>query len=494
MTIKDEYYELAKDLDEFIKDFDPYEYQDAVDDSDSHIKSLELDLLQGNFSDIQKTLQEIIEENSEAEAINLLDRIKRLPSYEAVKRDVIRKINKSIIHEDGTIDSFDKQLIQLMSGVYDTRFPLVVATDTSSLNYIDNYAVDNPLVMNPSTVVKIREKHDIGYEFVSNCEKYLKESVLAFDSLKYETSKIILLDQTDDDGCPMIAVCRENKAYGRNRIIYLNEVTSIYDRNNLLSLIVRSYNQNKMFYKNKKTEQYLRSIGSQLPEDVKYALSNNYSKSSFNKSQVESELQSNGKNSILDKLKVEINDFNEPLLFGGNEYYFAYDIYCNDNLIASGQDSLENVDDISNEVIAHHVMDKIGYFVSKPNIHECGKIMQDCYKTCTESESGMCFLETEFMDDYISEDVEDFLEDIEKFKLNELSIIENYDSVEEAKKSGEAFATCYGALGSFFNNVSLEEQKKTNEIKQLLNEMCLQEDCEEITTSINNGINVDLSM
>lgn len=471
MKHKDEYYNLAKDLDEFIKDFDHYEYQDAVDDSESQVKGLESDLKQGKFANIENTLQEIIEEDNDTEAINLLDRIKHLPSYTATKRDVIRKINKSIVHDDGTIDSFDKQLIQLMSGVYDTRFPLVI---------------------NPSTVIKLREKHDIGYEFVSNCEKYLKESVLAFDSLQHKSSKVILLQEVDEDGFPMVAICRDNKDIGGNLMI--NEVTSIYDKKNLESLINRTYDDNKMFYKNKKTEQYIKSIGLQLSKGLITALSNNYNKPSFNKNQVDAELQSNGKNSILDKLKVEINDFNEPLLFDDNEYYFAYDIYCDDNLIASGQDSLENVDDISNEVITHHVMDQIGYYVSKPNIHECSKIMQDCYKTCTESESGMCFLEAEFMDDYTSEDIKAFIDDIEKFKLNELCIIESYDSIEEAKKSGEAFATCYGALGSFFNNVTLEEQKETNKIKQLLDEMCSLKDCEEITTSINNGIDIDLSM
>lgn len=136
--------------------------------------------------------------------------------------EILKKINKNIVHKDGTITSFDKQLIQLMSGVYDTRYPLIVAENTLSLNYIKDFAKDNPLVMNVSTVIKLREKHDIGYEFVSNCEFYLQESVLAFDSYQHETSKIILLEEVDDDGFPMIAICRENKSYSRG--ILLNEI------------------------------------------------------------------------------------------------------------------------------------------------------------------------------------------------------------------------------------------------------------------------------
>ena len=164
--------------------------------------------------------------------------------------EVLKKINKNIVHKDGTITSFDKQLIQLMSGIYDTRYPLIVADNTLSLNYIEDFAEDNPLVMNVLTVIKLREKHDIGYEFVSNCEFYLKESVLAFDSYQHETSKIILLEEVDDDGFPMIAICRENKSYSRG--IMLNEITSIYDKKNLEQMIIKSYQENKTFYKNKK--------------------------------------------------------------------------------------------------------------------------------------------------------------------------------------------------------------------------------------------------
>lgn len=204
------------------------------------------------------------------------------------KTDILRNINKNIVHEDGKIDSFDKQLIQLMSGVYDTRYPMVVSDTTKSLSYIEDFSIDNPLIMNVSTVIKLREKYDIGYEFVSNCETYLKESVLAFDSIQHDTSKIILLDEVDDDGYPMIAICRENKTYGRE--ILLNEITSIYDKKNLENLILKSYNENKFFYKNEKTEQYMRSIGCQFPQDVVYALSTSYDKQSFCKSQVEADL------------------------------------------------------------------------------------------------------------------------------------------------------------------------------------------------------------
>lgn len=203
--------------------------------------------------------------------------------------ELIKKINKNIVHENGTIDSFDKQLIQLMSGVFDTKFPLVISDTSNALSYIADFKADNPLIINSSTVIKLREKHDLGYEFVSECEKYLRESVLAFDSIQHNTSKVILLQELDDDGFPMIAICREDKTIGEG--LYINEVTSIYEKKNLESLIIRTYQEDKVFYKNEKTEQYIQSIGLQLPQGVIYALSNNYNKCSFTKSQVEHELK-----------------------------------------------------------------------------------------------------------------------------------------------------------------------------------------------------------
>ena len=189
----------------------------------------------------------------------------------------IKKINKTIVHEDGRIDSFEKQLINLISGLYDTRFPMIVSENSRCLDFISKNS-SNPLVINVSTVIKIREKHDIGYAFVSECEEMIKNSIFAFDSLNKSTSKILVLNKKDEENNPIIAVIRFNKEMGRNAI-KINEITSIYDKQRLSNLIIRSYDAGKMFYKNK-IEQ-LRSIGLQLPQDVKFALSKNYNKTVF---------------------------------------------------------------------------------------------------------------------------------------------------------------------------------------------------------------------
>lgn len=233
--------------------------------------------------------------------------------------DKIRRINKSIIKENGTIESFDKQLIELMSGRYDTRFPMVISSNSKCLDYI-NSNITNPILINVSTVIKIKEKHDIGYAFVSDSEEMIQNSIFAFDSLSHDTSKIIVLNEVDDENNPIIAVVRFNKKMGRDAIL-INEITSIYEKERLSNLIEKTYNADKMFYNNK--IEHIRSIGFSLPKDVEYALSENYDRACFTKSQVKRDLSNISQSDKKLTLKEFMNYFNLTYkIIDDNLYFF----------------------------------------------------------------------------------------------------------------------------------------------------------------------------
>lgn len=233
--------------------------------------------------------------------------------------DKIRRINKSIIKENGTIESFDKQLIELMSGRYDTRFPMVISSNSKCLDYI-NSNITNPILINVSTVIKIKEKHDIGYAFVSDSEEMIQNSIFAFDSLSHDTSNIIVLNEVDDENNPIIAVVRFNKKMGRDAIL-INEITSIYEKERLSNLIEKTYNADKMFYKNK--IEHIRSIGFSLPKDVEYALSENYDRACFTKSQVKRDLSNISQSDKKLTLKEFMNYFNLTYkIIDDNLYFF----------------------------------------------------------------------------------------------------------------------------------------------------------------------------
>lgn len=220
----------------------------------------------------------------------------------------IKKINKTIVHEDGTIDSLDKQLLKLMDGKQDIRYPLVIDHHTNCLNYIEDINVDNPLVINVSTVIKLKNKHNLGFSDIAEIENLLSESVIAFDSLTQETSKVIVLDRFDKTtNEPMLAICRLDKLSG---YVSLNEITSLYDKSHFKNFLINTYEQEKRIFKNKKTERYFESVGLQLPLDLRYALSSNYDRTSFTKSQVEQDIRSK---------KLVIKDFLNDAKADGTE-------------------------------------------------------------------------------------------------------------------------------------------------------------------------------
>lgn len=213
--------------------------------------------------------------------------------------DIIRKINKTIVHDDGSVDSFERQLLYLSGGIFDTTKPLVVSGNSLAIDYFET-EVHKPIIMRVNTAIKIREKHEIGYAFVGQCLDMLKNSVLAFESLTHPSSKIVLLDTFNDEGDPYIAVCRMDKFV---HTIEVNEITSLYDKQNFEKFLIRTYDADKKFYKNKKTEQYIKSQRLQLPRGLIYALSDNYYKSSFTKSQVEDDIKKSSKNENLEEDK-----------------------------------------------------------------------------------------------------------------------------------------------------------------------------------------------
>lgn len=52
--------------------------------------------------------------------------------------DTIKNINKTIVHEDGKIDSFDKQLINLSGGIY-KLFELYIDNQRIETSYYDGF-------------------------------------------------------------------------------------------------------------------------------------------------------------------------------------------------------------------------------------------------------------------------------------------------------------------------------------------------------------------
>lgn len=204
------------------------------------------------------------------------------------KIDTLRKINKNIVHDDGTIDSFEQQLIDFMFGEYDYNYPFVISTNSEGLKLVMDIDLDKPLCIDVKTVIKCERKHSLDLSFVSHIDDYIRESCLAFESLTQETSIVFVLNRKSDTfELPYIAICRTDKKYGE---YVVNQITSIYDKEKLESLIQRTYDANKKFYVNEKSRAFIKSAELQLPINLINALSTSYDKQCLTKSQVEQDL------------------------------------------------------------------------------------------------------------------------------------------------------------------------------------------------------------
>lgn len=108
---------------------------------------------------------------------------------------------------------------------------------------------------------------------------------------------------------PYIAICRTDKKYGE---YVVNQITSIYDKEKLESLIQRTYDANKKFYVNEKSRAFIKSAELQLPINLINALSTSYDKQCLTKSQVEQDLsksKSYGSETQLDEVKEDVEEY-----------------------------------------------------------------------------------------------------------------------------------------------------------------------------------------
>lgn len=223
----------------------------------------------------------------------------------------LRRINSDIVHEDGSIDSFDRQLIDLSSGVYNVTNPMVVSPESKSIAYAGGLDELKPIVINVSTVIKLREKHQLGYAFVSRINEMLDKSYLAFDSMVQDTSRIFLLDESSElQAYPLIAVCRYDKNI---KMIEVNEITSIYEKTDFDKFLLKTYENNKNFYCNEKTKASIKShAGFQLPREIIDALSVIDYSGSFNKSQIK-EITSQDLQFVPDSLSLHTDNISSAI-------------------------------------------------------------------------------------------------------------------------------------------------------------------------------------
>ena len=73
--------------------------------------------------------------------------------------DAIRRINNTVVNDDGTVKSFKEQLLEYEYGYYNAFLPFIVYGDSRAI--AQSGASNLPIVMNASVLAKLKQKHDL---------------------------------------------------------------------------------------------------------------------------------------------------------------------------------------------------------------------------------------------------------------------------------------------------------------------------------------------
>lgn len=84
--------------------------------------------------------------------------------------DVVRRINPSVVNNDGSVKSFAKQLKEYKRGQFETNKFMVVSPSINTLSDIGCPKV--PIVMSISTLKKLQGKHGLSYGLIKKYRFY----------------------------------------------------------------------------------------------------------------------------------------------------------------------------------------------------------------------------------------------------------------------------------------------------------------------------------
>ena len=160
---------------------------------------------------------------------------------------------------------------------------------------------------------KIEQNNE--YEYI-----LLNKPVGYVTTVKDQFDRPIVLDLIKGNKTKVLPVGRLDM-YTSGALILTNDGDFINKVTHPKNEIEKTYNADKMFYKNK--IEHIRSIGFSLPKDVEYALSENYDRACFTKSQVKRDLSNISQSDKKFTLKEFMNYFNLTYkIIDDNLYFF----------------------------------------------------------------------------------------------------------------------------------------------------------------------------
>ena len=179
--------------------------------------------------------------------------------------EIIEKIAPNSLDEEGKLKSWETQLLDYEYNIRNAREPLVVNNNSKKLLFsgID----DRPILINTSTIEKIKKVHNLDLKFLINLKGVINNPLFAIDSIQHSDSKLYVTNKKNKEGLPIIFVIRKDKNIAETYKV--NEIASVDEKKNLQNLINKTIENGGKIYWNPTKTKELGEMGFNFEEKIK---------------------------------------------------------------------------------------------------------------------------------------------------------------------------------------------------------------------------------
>ena len=189
--------------------------------------------------------------------------------------DNLRRLAKSSVSEDGQVRPFAEQLADYAFGSMPESEVFVVSP--SSAQFSLPLTGDYPLVLTIRNAKKIVDDHDIPLKQLLDLPQWLKLHPLAVDSMSIAGALVVVADAKDVNGKDIVIALHIEKERGqRAHEILVDEITSVYGKDNLSFFLKNTANAGLRIFVNERTRSWLVRTGVQFPTLEASSIINEY--------------------------------------------------------------------------------------------------------------------------------------------------------------------------------------------------------------------------
>lgn len=173
----------------------------------------------------------------------------------------IESLAHAALDASGALKGFKSQMVAYKFGEMPSGDMFIVSESSAKMRIPT--ADDLLLVMTQKTMGKIESEHELSPAFIARLPELIQGHVLAMESLTYPNSVVLVLDARDHSGNDVLAAVHLKVS---KNIAEVNEVASLYGKEQLAYMLENTVAAGKRVYVNEKTGDWVSRAGVPFPE------------------------------------------------------------------------------------------------------------------------------------------------------------------------------------------------------------------------------------